>query len=393
MNPATARSTASCGPADADAAQSLATGAVGITLLHIERAALGHTSWSTVQDWLTGMTGQALIGSDNAALFIGAPALAFALHTAAAGSERYAKTLLTLDKAIHQLVHRRLDQAHARINSGEFARAAEYDLLYGLTGFGAYLLRRDPHGDTLHDVLTYLVRLTEPLPGTDLPGWWVRYDPAGRTSAAFPDGHGNLGLAHGITGPLALLALAKLAGATVEGHTAAILRILDWLDSLRQPGLSGEPWWPQWVTADEHRLGVVLQQGPPRPSWCYGTPGQARAQQLAAIALGDPHRKRSAEHVLLRCITDPAQLDLVTDAGLCHGAAGLLHSVHRVAHDATSPDQFTAHLPALRTLLHARLPAREPGFLDGTTGARLALHAADRSGAPATGWDACLLLA
>ncbi|MFG2912256.1 lanthionine synthetase C family protein [Kitasatospora sp. NPDC048298] len=392
MSPATARSAEPCGSAGTDAAQSLATGAVGITLLHAERAALGHTVWSTVQDWLTGITSQSLIGSDAAALFIGAPALAFTLHTAAAGSERYTKTLLTLDETVHRLVHRRLDQAHARIDSGEFTRAAEYDLLYGLTGLGAYLLKRDPHGDALHDVLAYLIRLTQPLPGTDLPGWWVRYDPSGRTSAAFPGGHGNLGLAHGITGPLALLALAKRAGATVQGHTDAMLRVLDWLDAFRQPGPSGS-WWPQWVTADEHRLSAVLQDGPPRPSWCYGTPGQARAQQLAAIALGDTHRKRIAENALLRCLTDPAQLDRITDAGLCHGAAGLLHTVHRAAHDATHPDQFTAHLPALRALLDARLPSREARFLDGSAGVRLALHAADRGGAPATGWDACMLLA
>ncbi|MEV7359407.1 lanthionine synthetase C family protein [Kitasatospora sp. NPDC091276] len=389
MTPATAA--APCDPTGAHAAQSLASGAVGITLLHAERAALDHTRWNTVHDWLTGICRQALIGSDDAGLFIGAPALAFTLHTAADGSERYAKTLRTLDATVDKLVHCRLEQAHARIDAGEFTRAAEYDLLYGLTGLGAHLLKRDPRGDTLHDVLAYLVRLTEPLPGTDLPGWWVRYDPAGRTSAAFPHGHGNLGLAHGITGPLALLALAKRAGALVEGHTDAILRILQWLDNLRQSGPSG-PWWPQWVTADEHRLGAIIQAGPPRPSWCYGVPGQARAQQLAAIALGDAHRKRAAEHALLRCITDPAQLARISDAGLCHGAAGLLHTVHRVAQDATSPGQFTAHLPALRVLLHARAPAREPGLLDGTAGVRLALHATDRGGTPATGWDACLLL-
>jgi hypothetical protein len=353
---------------------------------------MAFATWDSVHNWLTDITSQPLIGSDDAALFIGTPAVAFALHAAANGSERYEKTLRTLDEAVTKLARRRLGQAHARIDSGEFTRSAEYDLLYGLTGLGTYLLKRDPGSDTLHDVLCYLVRLTRPLPGTDLPGWWVRYDPSGRTSSAFPQGHGNLGLAHGITGPLALLALAKRAGTTVEGHTEAMLRILAWLDTLHQPGPSG-PWWPQWVTADEQRLGIVRQDGPPRPSWCYGTPGQVRAQQLAAIALGDTHRKRAAEFALLRCVTDPAQLSQISDAGLCHGAAGLLHTVHRAAHDANTPEQFTTHLPALRALLHAQPPPREPGLLDGTAGVRLALHATDRGGTPATGWDACLLLA
>ncbi|AUY50464.1 lanthionine synthetase C family protein [Streptomyces sp. CB01881] len=380
-----------CGPDDIQHSQALATGAVGITLLHIERAEIGVGSWASVREWLVSIAASPLIASDDASLFVGAPALAFVLNTAAGTTGHHRDTLRTLDAAVTKLTTRRLDQAHARIDRGEHTTASEYDLLYGLTGLGAYLLQRDPRSDTLHDVLAYLVRLTQPLPGSDLPGWWVRHDPSGRTSGAFPGGHGNLGLAHGITGPLALLALAKSAGALVDGHADAMLRILAWLDGLRQDVPAG-PWWPQWVTADEHRLTTVFQEGPRRPSWCYGTPGLARAQQLAATALGDDRRKKAAEHALLRCITDPAQLAQIGEPGLCHGAAGLLHTVHRVAQDAARPDQFTAHLPALRALLHAQVPARQPGFLDGTAGTALALHATDRGGAPTTSWDACLLL-
>ncbi|WP_406205280.1 lanthionine synthetase C family protein [Kitasatospora sp. NBC_01560] len=380
-----------CGPDDIQHSQALATGAVGITLLHIERAETGVGSWAGVREWLTSIAASPLVASDDAGLFVGAPALAFVLHTAAGTTGHHRDTLRILDAAVAKLTLRRLDQAHARIDRGEQTIASEYDLLYGLTGLGAYLLQRDPHGDALHAVLAYLVRLTQPLPGSDLPGWWVRHDPSGRTSAAFPGGHGNVGIAHGITGPLALLALAKSAGALADGHTGAMLRILTWLDGLRQATPAG-PWWPQWVTTDEHHLASTLHEGPRRPSWCYGTPGLARAQQLAAIALGDDRRKRAAETALLRCITDPAQLAQIGEPGLCHGAAGLLHTVHRVAQDADRPEQFTAHLPALRSLLHAQAPARQPGFLNGTAGTALALHATNRGGTPATGWDACLLL-
>ncbi|MFJ2779775.1 lanthionine synthetase C family protein [Kitasatospora sp. NPDC087315] len=390
-NSAPATSSPVPGGPDNQHAQALATGAVGITLLHIERAHLGTGDWATVRDRLTSIARTPLVGSDDAGLFVGAPALAYVLHTAAGTTGHHRKTLHTLDAVVTALTRRRLDTAHTRIDRGELTTASEYDLLYGLTGLGAYLLRRDPHGDTLHDVLSYLVRLTQPIPGSDLPGWWVRYDPSGRTSGAFPGGHGNVGLAHGITGPLALLALAKSAGALVDGHTGAIRRILTWLDGLRQDAATG-PWWPQWVTVGEHYSGAVFQDGPMRPSWCYGAPGLARAQQLAAIALGDDHRKRAAEQALLRCIADPAQLALICDAGLCHGAAGLLHTVHRVAQDSARARDFAAHLPALRTLLHDQAPAREPGFLDGLAGTRLALHATEQGGSPATSWDACLLL-
>jgi hypothetical protein len=98
-----------------------------------------------------------------------------------------------------------------------------------------------------------------------------------------------------------------------------------------------------------------------------------------------------AEHALLRCLADPVQLAQIRDASLCHGAAGLLHTAHRVAQDAP-PGTFAVHLPRLRALLLAQEPAREDGLLEGTTGPTLALLAADAGGTSAPGLDACLLV-
>ena len=80
-----------------------------------------------------------------------------------------------------------------------------------------------------------------------------------------------------------------------------------------------------------------------RPSWCYGTPGIARAVQLAAIAVGDVDRQRSAEQAIAACLTDPQPL---TEPGLCHGLAGLYQTAFRAAADATSP-AIAAQLPPL----------------------------------------------
>lgn len=66
--------------------------------------------------------------------------------------------------------------------------------------------------------------------------------------------------------------------------------------------------------------------GPQRPSWCYGTPGLARAQQLAALALTDPRRQQLAEHALAGYVSDVRQLSQLRDASVCHGWAGLRHA-------------------------------------------------------------------
>lgn len=129
------------------------------------------------------------------------PALAFAVHAAADRPGRYERALESLDIRVAAVTRRRLDQAHARIDRGDCPALAELDLINGLTGLGAHLLRRDPNGDLIRQVLAYLVRLTEPLGAKDLPGWWTDLAPTGRRSTDLPGGHGNFGMAHGISGP------------------------------------------------------------------------------------------------------------------------------------------------------------------------------------------------
>ncbi len=377
--------------------QSLADGAAGIALLHAERAHTGLGAWATVHAWLTHATQADISAHTDAGLFFGAPALAFVLHAADADQAgRYARSLIALDRAVVALAHCRIDQAHARIDRGELPGLAEFDLIYGLAGIGAHLLRHAPGNDALQRVLSYLVRLTEPLhvDGETLPGWWTSHGPDFTHSSGFRGGHGNFGMAHGIAGPLALLALAMKQKILVEGHATAINRICRWLDAWRHDGPAG-PWWPQWITRDERRAGRVSQPAPLRPSWCYGTPGLARAQQLVGIAIGDGVRQRTAEHALAGCLSDPKQLARIVDSSLCHGWAGLYQTARRAAADAITP----AIVDRLPDLTDAFLERARPGtgegigFLEGDAGLALTLHTAAHGGSPTSGWDACLLIA
>lgn len=354
--------------------QSLAHGPLGVALLDIERARRGTGDWATVHRRLASVG--PLVAGPEAGLFLGAPAMAFVLHLAAADSHRYANALTTLDTIVAAHTRRRLDAAHRRIDQGRPTSFAEYDLLRGLTGIGALLLHRAPEGLLLRDVLRYLVRLTEPVNAR--PGWSVWHGPTNLDSPA-PGGHANAGLAHGIAGPLALLALATCRGITVPGQHHAMRRVCHWLDRIRDPRGSH---WPRWVSA------AGTDHGPANASWCYGTPGLARAQQLAALALGDDRRQREAERALLDCLNDPQQLDRLTDRGLCHGVAGLLRTTWRVAQDAKQPGPLTEQLPCLAERFRALPPAQEVGFFEGTTGEALASHA----GGMTADWDACLLL-
>jgi len=357
-------------------------------MLHIERAASGISAsgWEAAHRWLARATSEGVSAGANAGLFYGAPAIAFALH--AAPWPRYASARRMLDEGVSVVITDRLIAARKRLERGERPALAEFDLISGLTGLGAHLQRHCPEHHLVREILSYLVRLTEPI--GDLPGWWT-HSPPGRTAAYPAGGHGNNGIAHGITGPLSLLALTARAGVIVPGQTEAIGRICSWLDAWQQDH-RGSPWWPETISLPEHQEQRSSQEEPGRPSWCYGTPGIARAQQLAALAIGELARQHTAEAAMVGCLNDPRQLGRVTGRGLCHGTAGLMLTATVFAADATAPGDLALDRVAGLLLEKSADSDAGPGFLTGDAGYALALHALASSAPPATWWDACLLL-
>ncbi|MFD9925724.1 lanthionine synthetase LanC family protein [[Kitasatospora] papulosa] len=346
--------------------QDLSEGPLGMALLDIERHDL-----STARRHLTQATTRGVSTGSNASLFHGAPALEFVLARAnGAGDDVRA--------AVDRVVDARLATAHRRQAAGALPHLAEWDLIRGLTGLAALLLSRKPPAHRLPDVLACLVALADPArsDGRTLPGWWSTEGPDGKEMAG---GHGNNGMAHGIAGPLSVLSLALREGVSVPGQEEAVGTFATWLDR------HGTHY---WSTAAHLEAAQAPAPEPARQSWCYGQPGIARAQQLAALALGEPARRRAAEDTVAAILTDPLRLARITDSTLCHGWAGLLTLTRAVAADSPSPDRFT---PIIQDL-HRRLTAdwehlAKPSFMEGRAGAQLALHATDT-----TGWSRALLL-
>lgn len=389
--------------------QSLAHGLPGIALLHIELAANEQRPWQRVHDWMSATTAAPITTGQDSHPFYGAPALA---HALACTTEQlpgaYKRTLDGIDQSITADTRRRLAAAHRRIDRGDLPRLAEFDALQGLTGYGAYLLRRDPDGAAVAEILSYLVRLTDPVThdGMTLPGWWTPSGPSGEPDDRFPGGHANSSVAHGIGGVLCLLSLATARRSLVAGQLDAIRRICNWLDRWHDPSGRNSAW-PYWVTRSELRSGLLRRTGPQRPSWCYGTAGLARAQQLAALALGDSERQLTAEREAIAALTDRQHLAATTDIALCHGFAGLAHVASRIADDAlpNTGGELRALLPALLTavvppgadpddtvteLMNA--DDAGPGLLDGAAGVALATLAPGSGSPPRSAWDACLLI-
>ncbi|MGV9954101.1 lanthionine synthetase C family protein [Streptomyces cellulosae] len=353
--------------------------------------------WTKAHAAAKAMAAQPITGHPASAnLYRGAPAVAYILHTA--GHRSYARALAELNAEVIALVVHRLGAAHHRMDKGLPPHLREYDLISGLTGLGAYLLHCELD-QALATVLQYLVRLlTEPLvvDGHQVPGWWAATSPSDTLDTGeFTHGHANFGLAHGVAGPLALLALARRAGHTVAGQDDAIAAGITHLTTWAQPLKGGGTGWPECLPLDAYRQGPRPDAAPTRASWCYGTPGIARALQLAALVLDDDTALRVAEHTALQAVTDPRHTRQITDTSLCHGWAGLVLTTERIAADAARPDLHDA-LPALRdrftTETQHHLAPEHTGLLTGAPGVLLTLHILTTAHPVDPEWETCLLL-
>jgi lantibiotic biosynthesis protein len=351
----------------------------------------------------------------NPALFGGLSGLGLAAYALAGKRDRYARLLAAVDAA----VIRSATALAARVARAEGCRAADIDVISGLAGMGAYLLGRRGQAGARAALAAALTALAGLLGDTGDPRRW--HTPAGLSAESlletYPGGHHNCGLAHGVPGPLALLSIATIEavpgelGGQVDGPAirAAITVAARWLAEHRTADAWG-PTWPNAVPLADARDqagpgGEHPGPGSSRATWCYGSPGVARALWLAGRATGDGELRDLALAAVRAAVARPAQARGITSPTLCHGAAGLLQIVHRFAEDTGLPDLVRARDALLAELVAAYEPeailgyrnvepsgARvdQPGMLEGAAGVALALLCA--AGASCA-WDRALLLA
>jgi hypothetical protein len=334
-------------------------------------------------------------------LFGGLSGLAFATASLSRDGARYQRLLATLDEALAP----RAAALGAGLRGQDPGAVSEFDVISGASGVTAYLLKRDT-GGVLPEVLRGLVSLAEP--GDGPPRWMTPPQLLGDASMVrlYPSGNLNCGLAHGIPGPLAVLALALGSGVEVRGQVDAVRRLADWLVAHRVD----DQWGVNWPTAvplpapgvpDPDR--TMLR--PSRSAWCYGSPGIARALWFAGDALGDARLRELAVEAMQAVLRRPVNQRQIESPTFCHGVAGLLQIVLRFAHDtglaafaaaaAELVDQLLATYEPERPLAYASLepgpnPVDRAGLLEGAPGVAMTLLAAATDAEPS--WDRLFVL-
>jgi hypothetical protein len=263
-----------------------------------------------------------------------------------------------------------------------------FDLVSGLVGHGVYALERWPRPTAVALLESVIDRLHElATPRTGGIAWWTRPEHlVAELRAHDPDGHVDLGVAHGVPGVLGILAAACAAGVNAGRARPLYDGAVRWLRRQLAAGADGLP------CAVSAARGAPLCG--PRTAWCYGEPGVAAALLAAARRSGDAELERAAIGLGLRAASRGVTASRVTEAGVCHGSAGLAHVFNRLW-QATGDPRFAAAARAWIEATLARLAAGavhddSAPLLTGLDGVGLVLLAAISDREPA--WDRLLLL-
>ncbi|GAA1272954.1 hypothetical protein GCM10009665_71070 [Kitasatospora nipponensis] len=300
------------------------------------------------------LAAQALAATGSAGLSYGPAAVLAAAQAAAWPGGHYPRLRHNLTAHVAGEQVRRL----AAEPAGPGVDWSSYDVVSGGAGIGGLLLGAVADGDAQEraaaepaprGTLERLVALSRPVAvdGRLLPGWWVprHRQPTEADRAHFPRGDVNLGLAHGIAGPLALLALAAEAGVMVEGQLDAVHRIGDWLAERADHDAFGPYWEPRLPFDDELTRAGGERTAPSGfaaaasgGAWCYGAAGIAGPLLRAARLTGEDGWRALALDGARALLTRPGTHEHLKGPTVCHGQAGLLQCLWRLGRLADDPE-------------------------------------------------------
>jgi hypothetical protein len=374
-------------------AASLARGLAGTALLHARLSAADPVFAAAAADhWAKAAAYARPTGYEGPGIFHNPGGLAASLIIGTAYLPDPQSRHQTVERAARWMSAQAVglaDQHQAQRAAGKLDTPRHiYDVITGLAGIGRVLLAAVRAGhDAQPGLLAALTTLTTMIHTRrgPLPGWWSSNTPSQAPCAA-------TGTAHGIAGPLMLLARARLAGYEVDGQADAIKDAAAWLLRWQAPDTLD---WPPYITQTELTTGVAAPAPGRRDAWCYGTAGIHRALTAASRTTGDTAFSEAADTALRTLTARPATRWDVEGPALCHGYAGVVQAAHEDQAAAAITALFNDSVPfGFSSAGKPPATSDDPGLLTGAAGAALALadHAAIPAPQVADPWDALLLL-
>jgi lantibiotic modifying enzyme len=325
-------------------------------------------------------------GLSNTSLFSGTTGIALAVKASSCNGKYFNKLFQTIHGELLSHLEGQLEDIYKKTHVEMF----DYDVIEGLAGVANYLLLDETTWSDKHiqSIISYFISLTEDyeFDNKKLPKWHIhaQYLFSEEEKTQYPDGIFNLGLSHGITGPLIILCKAYEKGIQLPGQLDAIARLSQQIVRLK---LEESNRWGGMLSLSEYLL-PQQQSTHTRDAWCYGTPGVAYALLTAADILNDHALHQTAIQAMEELIGNESGIFSPT---FCHGYSGLAYIFKRF-YDKTNKLIFLDESHRLRDKIVSYYSEDNPfgfcniehengeecrlnsvGLLDGVTGVMLTI--------------------
>jgi hypothetical protein len=345
----------------------------------------------------------------NLSLWGGLTGIAASTYLVSDEGKYYTNFLKQLNDVIISNTSDYLQQARRNLEDGR-VNSFDFETIYGLAGIGRYLLNFKEDQEVnriIKDILDYFILLNgkKDFNGLLLPQYFITEgNQYIDDETNYPGGHLDLGLSHGICGPLAFLSISLENGFDQSNQTKTIEDMCEFLIRWGQEDAGGL-WWPSKINLQELSTNQLQTTQKYPFAWCYGTPGVARTLWLSGRALHNDRYKEIALTTFKSLSKYPFEDLRLTSPTFCHGVSGLLHLTF-LMHLETNDKELYQFLQILRAKLlryynpenplgfydidHNGLQTLSVGALEGTSGIIATLNAIEQDQKPS--WSSLFLV-
>ena len=279
-------------------------------------------------------------------------------------------------------------------------KKGNYDFLHGPLGIVLYFISRIPKNKDLLPVLQKIITQLDELGEKQSSGSikWISVTDYEKKTTGY-----NISLSHGMSSIAVILSKLYAIKATDKEMVKSLLQ--GCVNYILEQEIDKDKYGSYF---SNYAIESMEQLHGSRLAWCYGDLGIAMALWQAGVALQNETWRNKALEVLLFAAEKRRDLEqnLVKDAGLCHGAAGIGHIFYRMWWNTRMPEfkntadywfgqtikmaAFADGLAGYKTWGGKDGWINEYNLLEGIAGIGLALMTYYYEVEPT--WDECLLL-
>lgn len=255
-------------------------------------------------------------------LFSGLAGIGTLVNACSKSGQFYSKIKISIDSYLKEL----LNVALPIINGSSSLSIHAYDAIQGLSGILNYFMlteqNRSFFENEINEILDFFIGLSqdELIEDKKITKWLITPENLflEEERMRFPDGVINLGLSHGISGPLVVMSSALQKGIKRSGLSEAVQYLADILISSKN---TQSDTWPGMIDINDF-INSQRYEYDYRDAWCYGRPGVAFALLKAGLALDNKNYYSVAVEAMKKGIENEKG---VISPTFCHGYSGLAY--------------------------------------------------------------------